>query len=159
MLYDPRILYLDEPTVGLDVLAKERIRAFIQDINGSGRTTVILTTHDLSDVERLCRRVLLIDQGRLLYDGSIDGLKAQYAPHRVLVLHRATERTPVEVEGADVIRAEGTKVWLRFDPERVAVASLIAQVAARYEVTDLSIEEPELEGVVRQIYERRPELP
>src|SRR5262245_21206414 len=86
MLYEPRIVYLDEPTVGLDVLAKERIRGFVEQLNRTSRATVILTTHDMSDVERLCRRVVVIDHGRVIYDGSVARLKAQYAPHRVLVV-------------------------------------------------------------------------
>jgi ABC-2 type transport system ATP-binding protein len=155
MLYEPRILYLDEPTVGLDVLAKERIRSFIQQINRGAGTTIILTTHDLNDVERLCRRVLLIHQGRILYNGSVERLKALYAPHRVLVVHLATDHADIEVDDAEVMRREGSKVWLRFDPEQVAVAALINTVTSRYQVADLAIEEPELEGVVRQIYEQR----
>ena len=92
LLYEPPLVYLDEPTVGLDVLARERIRDFIVEINRERRTTVILTTHDLSDVERLCQRILLIDHGRLVYDGPVDQLKARYAPHRVLVMHLAPDR-------------------------------------------------------------------
>ena len=158
LLYEPRIVYLDEPTIGLDVVAKDRIRAFIATINREQGTTVLLTTHDLSDVERLCNRILLIDHGRLVYQGSVAQLKALHAPHRVLVTHLAQDGAgggdgpALEVRGAEVIRREGPKVWLRFDPEEIPVATLIAAVTARYAVTDLSIEEPELEHVVRQIY-------
>jgi len=83
MLYEPRLLYLDEPTVGLDVLAKERIRAFIEEINAEQRTTVLLTTHDLGDVERLCPRLLMIDHGRVLFDGTVEQLKGplRFPPH------------------------------------------------------------------------------
>ena len=159
MLYEPRILYLDEPTIGLDVLAKERIRVFIEEINRVGRTTIMLTTHDLHDVERLCRRILLIDQGRVLYDGPVEGLKRRYGAHRDLVVQfggdgqAVTAETPVEVPGAELIRREDGKVWLRFDPAETPVAALIAAVSARYPVTDLSIVEPELEQVIRQMYE------
>ncbi len=158
MLYEPPILYLDEPTVGLDVLAKERVRDFVAQVNRAGGTTIILTTHDLSDVERLCRRILLVDHGRIVYDGSVEQLKARYAPHRILVTHLAPDGVSAEavcVDGAEAIRREGLTVWLRFDPARLPVAELIAQVTARYAVTDLAIEEPELEQVVRQIYEDR----
>jgi ABC-2 type transport system ATP-binding protein len=158
LLYEPPLVYLDEPTVGLDVLAKERIRDFIAEINRERRTTVLLTTHDLSDVERLCRRILLIDHGHLVYDGPVDLLKARYAPHRVLVTHLAPDGMPradqsITVRGADCIRREGSTLWLRFDPAQVPVATLIAAVTAQYPVVDLSIEEPDLEQVVRQIYQ------
>jgi ABC-2 type transport system ATP-binding protein len=153
MLYEPRILYLDEPTVGLDVLAKERIRRFIQDVNRTTKTTVLLTTHDLGDVELLCNRVLLVHKGRVLYDGSVERLKALYAPHRTLVVQHAAGGAEIAVHGAEVVRRDELRVWLRFDPEHIPVAALIAEVTAQCRVTDLSIEEPDLESVVREIYE------
>ena len=155
MLYEPRILYLDEPTVGLDVLAKERVRGFVEEMNRDSRTTVILTTHDLADVERLCRRIIVIDQGKVLYDGQVDRLKAQYAPYRELIVTLAPDGhadATVTVEGAETVKHEEAKSWLRFDPERMPVAQLIARVTDAYPVTDLSIVEPDLEGVVRRIY-------
>jgi len=162
LLYDPPIVYLDEPTVGLDVLAKERIRTFIEAINRDRHATVILTTHDLGDVERLCRRIILIDQGKLLYDGPIARLKTAYAPHRLLAVQFAangtspsSEQGPIDVPGAEFVRWEDGKAWLRFDPSDVAAHTLIAAVAARYPVSDLSIVEPELEDVIRQIYQER----
>jgi ABC-2 type transport system ATP-binding protein len=162
LIYDPPIVYLDEPTVGLDVLAKERIRSFIEAMNRDHRTTVILTTHDLGDVERLCRRIILIDQGKLLYDGPIARLKAAYAPHRMLAVQLvadgaglAPDDAPLDVPGAEFVRWEEGKAWLRFDPADVAAHTLIAALTARYPISDLSIVEPELEDVIRQIYEER----
>jgi ABC-2 type transport system ATP-binding protein len=149
MLYEPRILYLDEPTVGLDVVAKERIRAFVANLNTESGTTVILTTHDLDDVERLCRRIILIDHGTVLYDGDIGSLKSRYAPYRELVVHADG---PVEVAGVLATRYEAGSTWLRFDPAETQVADLIGAVLATHRVTDLSIVEPDLEGVIRQIY-------
>jgi len=168
MLYSPRILYLDEPTIGLDVVAKERMRTFVAELNREEGTTVILTTHDLDDVERLCRRIVLIDHGTVLYDGDVAALKARYAPHRELVVQLAEPTVPpgdaasrtvtVDVPGAEQVRAEAGKVWLRFDPDRIQVAEVIAAVLARHQVSDLAIVEPELEGVIRQIYDERPAL-
>ena len=167
LLYDPRIVYLDEPTIGLDVLGKERIRIFIEEMNRAQGTTFILTTHDLGDVERLCRRILLIDQGKILYDGRVERLKSEYAPYRMLVVQFAAESIEramdaasgngqaIEVPGAELVKQEDGKVWLRFDPALTPVPTLIAAVTARYPVSDLSIEEPELEPVIRQIYEER----
>jgi viologen exporter family transport system ATP-binding protein len=86
MLYEPEILYLDEPTIGLDVVAKENMRIFIEEMNRNSGTTIVLTTHDLADVERLCRRLILIDHGHVLYDGGVEQLKAKYAPYRILVV-------------------------------------------------------------------------
>ena len=167
LLYDPRIVYLDEPTIGLDVLGKERIRVFIEEMNRTHGTTFILTTHDLGDVERLCRRILLIDQGKILYDGRVERLKSEYAPYRMLVVQFAPESIErvmdaasgnghaIDVPGAELVKQEEGKVWLRFDPALTPVPALIAAITARYPVSDLSIEEPELEPVIRQIYEER----
>ncbi|MGW6775559.1 ABC transporter ATP-binding protein [Streptomyces sp. NPDC055037] len=152
MLYDPSILYLDEPTVGLDVVAKERIRAFVAELNRESGTTVVLTTHDLDDVEELCQRIVLIDHGKVAYDGDVDELKARYAPHRELVVR--TEHLE-EVEGAEIVRREEGKVWLRFDPALTSPARLVAAVLAEHRVTDLSIVEPELESVIHRIYADR----
>jgi viologen exporter family transport system ATP-binding protein len=157
MIYQPRVLYLDEPTVGLDVLAKERIRSFIAEMNRTRGTTVVLTTHDLKDVELLCRRIVLIELGRVLYDGAITDLKRRYAPYRELVITLAGEGMTVDLPGAERIRQEGPQTWLRFDPERIPVPDLIAAAIARYPVRDVAIEEPELEGVVRQIFAEREE--
>ncbi|MFC9648782.1 MULTISPECIES: ATP-binding cassette domain-containing protein [unclassified Streptomyces] len=152
MLYDPSILYLDEPTVGLDVVAKERIRGFVAELNRQSGTTVVLTTHDLDDVEELCERIVLIDHGKVAYDGDVDELKARYAPHRELVVQ--TDHLE-EVEGAEIVRREEGKVWLRFDPARTSPAELVAAVLAEHRVTDLSIVEPELESVIHRIYADR----
>jgi ABC-2 type transport system ATP-binding protein len=157
MLYEPRILYLDEPTVGLDVVAKERIRTFIAETNKTQGTTVILTTHDMRDIERLCSRVILIEAGRVLFDGAVNALVARYAPGRVLVLHLADGSAAPDLGGTELVRREGPQSWFRFDPAVTPVARLIADATARYEIVDIGIEEPDLEQVVRQIFEERGE--
>ncbi|MEE1742659.1 ATP-binding cassette domain-containing protein [Streptomyces sp. BE147] len=159
MLPEPRILFLDEPTIGLDVVAKERIREFIGVLNHEEGVTAILTTHDLDDVEQLCRRIVLIDDGKVLYDGDVNTLKTRYAPHRQLVVQLA-ENHPwqgIALDGVlqDPPDARTDSVTLRFDPEQNQVSDLISAVLARHAVTDLSIIEPELEGVVRTIYSAR----
>lgn len=158
MLYEPRILYLDEPTIGLDVLAQERIRSFIEEINRERRTTVMLTTHDLRDVERLCRRILLIDHGRVVYDGAVAPLKRRYAPTRVLVVQLAPgaeiEDSPV-VDGTRSVRREEGRLLIEFDPDKLPLPGLIATITERYAITDLRINEPDLEQVIRQMYSTR----
>jgi ABC-2 type transport system ATP-binding protein len=155
MVYQPRILYLDEPTIGLDVVAKERIREFVIELNRTSGTTVILTTHDLDDVERLCDRIILIDHGRVLYDGDVARLKTRHAPYRELVVQLVDTRDPVEVPGAQRVAAVDGSVTLRFDPETLPAAELITRVLDRHQVRDLSIVEPDLEGVVARIYADR----
>jgi ABC-2 type transport system ATP-binding protein len=152
MLHDPAIVYLDEPTIGLDLVAKEAIREFVARVNHERGTTFILTTHDLADVERLCRRIVLIDRGTLVYDGEIDALRDRYGTHRTLVVTFAEPTPEIAVEGAEVESREGDVVRLRFDRRSVSAEVLIRRVADRYCVRDLSIEEPELESIIRRIY-------
>lgn len=158
MLYEPRILYLDEPTVGLDAVAKESMRIFIEEMNRESGTTIVLTTHDLADVERLCERIILIDHGRVLYDGAVEQLKAKYAPHRILVVRLATDIgaasviDPDDVADAEIVEQQDGVARIRFESARTPVHDLIAALNAKYAMADLSIVEPDLEGVVRQIY-------
>ncbi len=152
MLHDPRIVYLDEPTIGLDLVAKEAIREFVARVNRERGTTFILTTHDLADVERLCRRIVLIDRGTLVYDGEIEALRDRYGTHRTLVVTLARPAFEVLVPGAELVSHEGEVVRLRFDRAGTSAEALIRAVAERYEIKDLTIEEPELESIIRRIY-------
>jgi ABC-2 type transport system ATP-binding protein len=161
-LYEPPILFLDEPTVGLDVVAKERMRGFIEEINQQRKTTVLLTTHDLDDVERLCKRILIIDQGKVLFDGLAADLKRSYAPHRLLditisgegvaALQRIASNPP---SGVTTVSSEELKASFHVDPAIVPVASVIADISARVPVADLAVREPEMEGIIREIYEAK----
>jgi len=154
MLCRPRLLYLDEPTVGLDVVAKHRIREFVAHINADRGTTVVLTTHDLEDVEQLCRRIVLIDHGRVLYDGPLAELMARYAAYRDLVITLATPGD-VAVDGTVQIARDGSVVTLRFRSDRLRAPAVIAAVTAAYDVVDLGVVEPRLEAVISGIYTRR----
>ncbi len=155
LLHDPSILFLDEPTIGLDVVAKERIRQFLAHINRERGVTVILTTHDLADISRLCQRVVLIDHGRIVYDGALEALRAQYGRWRTLVVDLSHGSAPEQVHlpHAELVQHEGPRLWLRFDREATTAAALIAELAARYPIRDLTVEEPEIEAVVRDIYQ------
>ncbi len=152
MLHDPRIVYLDEPTIGLDVVAKEAIREFIARINAERGTTIILTTHDLADVERLCRRIVLIDRGLLIYDGDIERIKNEYGTHRTLVLRFAALTREPQLHGAELESTDGWIARFRFDRNRERADQLIRQASERYSIEDVSIEEPELESIIRRIY-------
>ncbi len=155
MLHDPALLFLDEPTIGLDVVAKERIRQFIAHINQARGTTVLLTTHDLSDVEKLCERVLIIDHGRLLFDGRLNVLLERFGGPRELVVDMAEAYDDVRVDGAEVVAHQGLRVTYRFARGQVSASELIGRLSARYRLRDLSVREPEIEATVRRIYEER----
>ncbi len=152
MLHDPEVLFLDEPTIGLDVVAKARVREFLVAMNRERGLTVLLTTHDLSDIERLCRRLLIIDRGLLVYDGTVDELVCRYGEERTLVVDLTEPSPPLSVAGARVERVEGPRQWLRFRRDEVSAAQLTAAVAAQAELVDLTVEEPDIEQIIRRIY-------
>lgn len=154
LLHDPTLLLLDEPTIGLDVISKEAVREFLIDINREQGTTVLLTTHDLTDVERLCERLLIIDHGRLIEDGTVAGITARYGTERTLVVDLVEPGPPLSVDGAEVTRVEGPRQWLRFRRDDVTASDLLARVTAQAEVRDLTVEEPDIESIVRAIYAR-----
>ena len=152
LLHDPEMLFLDEPTIGLDVVAKERVREFLTEINRERGVTVLLTTHDLDDIERLCSRLLVIDHGRVIYDGDLDTLKQRYGGERMLVVDLEEPREPLAVDGARVVRVEGSRQWLAFRRDETSAARLTAAVTALAPVRDLELHEPDIEDVVRKIY-------
>jgi len=154
LLHDPSMLYLDEPTIGLDVVAKERIRAFLLDLNRREGVTVLLTTHDMADISRLCERMLLIDHGKLLYDGGVAALVERYGGERQLIVDLDADIADPVIPSARIARREGSRLWLTFRRDAISAPELIAAIAGRYPIRDLSLEEPDIEGVVRQIYER-----
>ncbi|MEV6686289.1 ATP-binding cassette domain-containing protein [Streptomyces sp. NPDC051130] len=157
LLHDPDVLYLDEPTIGLDVVSKAKVRAFLRQLNAELGTTVLLTTHDLQDIEQLCERVMVIDHGRLMYDGPLGGLHAAGGAgesERTLVVDLERELPPLEVAGARVVRVEGARQWLAF-PAQASAAPLVAAVAAGYPLLDLSVREPDIEEVIARMYAGR----
>lgn len=155
LLHEPPLLFLDEPTIGLDVVAKERIRQFIQTIHAQRRTTIILTTHDLSDVEKLCERVIILDLGRVLYDGSLNTLIERFEDQRALVVTFAEPVADPVLPGIQAPIVEGLRATYRFDGRQFSVASLIEQVFQRFRVADVEIRRPEIEETIRRIYEQK----
>lgn len=156
MLYRPPVLYLDEPTVGLDVVAKVRIREFIAEQNRTEGTTVLLTTHDIADIEHLAQRVVIIDEGRILYDGDLASLRSRYAPYREIVVRapRMPEDLRVDGPGLTGTRPDGDDLLatFRFDPAVISAPAAIHRITTALEVTDITSREPGVEDVIRQIY-------
>ena len=152
LLHDPAVVYLDEPTIGLDVVSKGRVRDFLAQINAERGVTVVLTTHDLDDVERLCSRLVVVDQGRLVYDGTLDEVKARYAPYRTLVVDLAPGSAAPgagALRHATLVRSDGPRHWIRFHRDQTTAAAIVSTLA---DIRDLTVEEPDIEEVVKQMY-------
>ncbi len=154
LLHNPDILFLDEPTIGVDVVAKDRFRSFLQQLNEERQVTVLLTTHDLSDIEKICERLMIIDTGRIIYDGAIADLKKRFTPYRVLVVDFADTVADIEMDRAELVECDGRRARFRFNRWQISASELITELAQRYPLKDISVEEPEIETIVREIYER-----
>ncbi len=158
LLHEPGIVFLDEPTIGLDAAAKLAVRDFVLTLNRERAVTVILTTHDLDDVEALANRVLVISKGRIFSDGPLAALRERVSSERRLLVDLRDPTAEVDEPGVRVVERAGHRLTLAFDPRRVSPAELIARVAARHEVLDLFVENPPIEEIVARLYaeEARP---
>jgi ABC-2 type transport system ATP-binding protein len=157
LLHAPELLVLDEPTIGLDLASKERLRSFLSAVNARGDMTLLLTTHDLPDVERLCRRVVVIDQGRVLVDDELAALRRKFAGNRTLVVELTEPAPPLlGLPGVvDVtVEAQGLRQRLEFTAGSTTAAELITTVAQRVELRDVTVDEPSIEDLVRTLYAR-----
>ncbi|OJU08341.1 MAG: hypothetical protein BGN88_13505 [Clostridiales bacterium 43-6] len=152
MLHSPPILFLDEPTIGLDIDAKHSIRKFIKDINREYKTTIILTTHDLDDIQELCSRVIIINNGRIVEDGSLQALIDKIAPYRYLIVDFYEEQELSPNIPAEVVKTEGGRVWLKFDKKKIAASDLIAEISKANKIKDISLEEPDIEDIISSVY-------
>ncbi|MDO9027190.1 MAG: ATP-binding cassette domain-containing protein [bacterium] len=154
LLHSPKILYLDEPTIGLDAVSKLAIRDIIGRINREQGVTVILTTHDMDDIETLCRRVIVINQGKIFMDGTLQQLRSLVTTERRLIVDMEDAGAVVSDPDAELIKREGHRVWLRFDPERVAITELINRIAGAHQIRDLFVENPPIEEIIAKLYGR-----
>ena len=157
LLHNPPLLFLDEPTIGLDVVAKARIREFLKEVNRTEGTTVLLTTHDLSDIEELSKRIIIIDKGHILFDGDLGQMKKRLAKYnqvkfflkdRSQVAHLAQ----VQTDGVACERVDELTYLIRFDREQHSSAEVIRRIVNTFEVRDIFVEEEPIEEIVKRIY-------
>lgn len=163
LLHNPKVLYLDEPTIGLDLVVKDNIRAAIKEINEKYQTTVVLTTHDIEDIEELCSRILIIDHGKLIYDGSLEELKERYGTRRKVIMEvqdtAQAAQLPLEeylsVSREDYetqIDAASSTITVSFDKNKLQVSDVIGQMMQHTQVKDIKVQETELADIVKAIY-------
>lgn len=153
LIHEPKVVYLDEPTIGLDLIVKERIREFIKAQCVVKGMTVILTTHDLGDIEELCKRVIIIDGGRIIYDGPIETIKKRFGKYRVITFDTSHPSNSIKLpDGAEVLSADDRKVQIRFDRTVSTASKVASSIMSQIDVTDFSLSEPDLGSIVKQIY-------
>jgi len=156
LLHEPPILYLDEPTIGLDLVAKTRIRDFLSELNRTTKVTILLTTHDLADIERLCRRIIVIDKGQIMYDGDMAELRHRYGTASQLIVDfdNVPDQIPQTdlVPGIAIVGQEGPRVRFSFKREEFSAPQVLESVGFLGTVRDMAIEEPAIEEVIGNLY-------
>lgn len=154
LLHNPEIIFLDEPTIGLDVIAKEKIREFLRLINREKKTTMLFTTHDMLDIEKTCKRMVIIDQGGIIYDGTVEQIKDRYGKGRTLIAEFSEEYKEINIpSNVKLINENHNKKWFKFEKDEVQVYQLVSELTKNYGITDFTIHEPEIEAIIREIYE------
>jgi ABC-2 type transport system ATP-binding protein len=155
LLHNPKIVYLDEPTIGLDVEAKYRIREFLKELNKKG-VTIILTTHDMGDIEELCPRIVIIDKGKKIFDGPIEEIKKKFRKERDLIIdfHDVVDSKDLRFDGARLLEAKENRIKLAIDTSKTTVSEIAKKIFSKYSVHDISIEEPDIEEIIREIYKK-----
>ena len=151
-LHHPKIVYLDEPTIGLDVAVKERIREFIKKMNREEDITVMLTTHDIGDIEDLCERVVVLDEGKKIYDGMLDSLVDKFTSRRLIMELKEGEEFNLSMNGIKEVSRNQKEVQVVFDREEISASDLMRKILAEHEVLDFKIREPDIESVVKKVY-------
>ena len=155
-LHNPKVVYLDEPTIGLDILVKENIRKFIKDINKEKKTTVILTTHDLKDIEEVCDRIILIDKGKIIYDGEKEKFKEKYGKHIIaeFIIEGKHINITLETEEEDfeVIEENENDIKVKFNHEKLTIMDIVKCISRYCDIKDMHIKEEGLEEILKEIY-------
>lgn len=152
LLHSPRILFLDEPTIGLDAMSKLAMRDCIRKLNIEHQVTILLTTHDMDDIESLCKRVMVLNKGAIDFDGSLDQLRKKISPERRLVIDMRHEIESIGEKDVRWIKQQGNRIWLSFDPNTVSATELIARITSQHSVIDLFVENPPIEETIAQLY-------
>jgi ABC-2 type transport system ATP-binding protein len=152
LLHEPEVLFLDEPTIGLDVLAKDRIRDFLKLVNKERGTTIILATHDLKDIEELCDRILVVNLGKLVYDGRIAGLRGRLGGERTIVVEFSEDPGPVEIPHASLVEDRGMRKVYAFDRAEMPALDLVSKLPGHLPIADISFQEPDIEEIIRRLY-------
>lgn len=161
LLHNPKVLFLDEPTIGLDVVVKDNIRNAIQKINAEEGTTVILTTHDLADIELLCNRIVMIDKGKKVFDGQISALKQEFGQMRELNfelvkagdISKLCYADDLSLAGDDIaVNSDGAKVTVKFNSDKVSVEKMLSYTLSKVHVKDINLKDADIEEIIRRLY-------
>lgn len=154
LLHEPKILFLDEPTIGLDVIAKEQIRQFLRKINREKKVSIVLTTHDMKDIEEICHRMIVVNKGSMVYDGSVENLRKKLGDQRKVIIYFRKEPRTIEIPELKLVEDEGLRKTYLFEQNERTVFDCVSQIAAECDVEDASIESVDIDSVIRKLYKK-----
>ena len=152
LLHSPEIVFFDEPTIGVDVVGKENIRNFIRQLNAEDKVTMIFTTHDMQDIEKTCRRLIIINKGTKIYDGSLDRVRKLHGSSRQLDVIFANDENICPIPDVEILEVDKRHRQLIFDRNKVHINDLMSYLLSTYSVKDMSIAEPDIDSIIRKIY-------
>jgi ABC-2 type transport system ATP-binding protein len=152
LLHNPRLVFLDEPSIGLDIIAKEKLRDFILSLNKEQKTTFIVTTHDMQDIERLCDRVIIINHGKIIYDGALEEIRNKYFTDKHIEVKLAEKAKPFKFRGCKVIEQRDYDLMLELDTHKAKIQDLINYLLKNFDVADIIVADPPIEEIITKIY-------
>ncbi len=152
LLHSPEIVFFDEPTIGVDIIGKETIRNFIRELNEQDKVTMIFTTHDMQDIEQTCKRIIIIDKGSLMFDGSLQDIRGKYGTTRRLIAEFNEEVTVEPISKVAIENLGDRKMSFTFDNNVVDVNKLMHEILGKYSVRDITVAEPEIESIIQKMY-------
>lgn len=154
LIHSPEIVFFDEPTIGVDVVGKETIRSFIRELNGQDNVTMIFTTHDMQDIEKTCKRLIIIDEGEKVYDGTLSGIRQKYGTSRQLDVEFGCMENIAPIPNVEITDLDNNKKRFTFESRDVHINELMDHLLSSYNVRDINISEPEIESIIRRIYNK-----
>lgn len=154
LIHSPEIVFFDEPTIGVDVVGKETIRSFIRELNEQDNVTMIFTTHDMQDIEKTCKRLIIIDEGAKVYDGTLSGIREKYGTSRQLDVEFSSKENIAPIDNVEIVELENNKKRFVFENRDVHINELMNHLLSNYNVRDINISEPEIESIIRRIYNK-----
>lgn len=152
LLHNPKILFLDEPTIGLDVVAKVKIREFLKEINLSEKKTILLTTHDMDDIEQLCNRVIVINYGKVILDGTLDDMRKQIGLPNIIKVEFSSSPIVKDIHGIEGMKVDGNKVTIHYDKNVLSSPAIVQELSTWGEPLDIQMSEPDIEEIIQRIY-------
>jgi len=155
LLHKPKILLLDEPTIGLDIIAKQKIRELIKELNKNDGVTILLTSHDVQDIERLCKRVVIINHGKIVYDGDLEQLNKKYLKNKIVSVKFEDNFDGFELKGVKVLKSEKYSADFEIDTNKISIKELIDYLVRKYEVLDINISGTPIEEIITKIYNEK----